>query len=224
MMKGLIFFGLVFFVNFSVHSMDVYCNGAPTTIQENGGGNVALTAIVDPAVFVGVNASVCEYATVLGSAKINDQARVYGYASISDGTIVSGNAEIFGNAILRSNPLSQVVSVMDNAKVYGNAKVLEGATVKSSAKVFENARVSGNATIDESAQVYGNSTVTATAKILGTSKIHGTAVIAREVVSVSGASNICVNRYYPANTVLSDVINCPNLFIKNRKSWRKNEK
>jgi alpha-tubulin suppressor-like RCC1 family protein/acyl-[acyl carrier protein]--UDP-N-acetylglucosamine O-acyltransferase len=199
---------LLFLLGLKAHAMDIYCNGAPTTIHANGGGVVALTAIVDDSVYVGPNVSVCEFATVLGNAQLNDQVRVYGYAHIGDGTLLTGNAEIYGNASLVSNPPSQIVKVSDSVKVYGNADVSQAVTLKASVRVFDNAKLSGNAVIDESAQIYGNATITGAVLVKGTAKVHGSTAMDRDTI-ISGTSNICSVKHYPANTTLDNIQDCP---------------
>ncbi|AUN98452.1 hypothetical protein C0V70_10115 [Bacteriovorax stolpii] len=199
------FFSFLFFVN--ANALDRFCNGAPTTIQANGGGRVALTAIVEATVFVGPEAAVCEYAMVFGMAQVRDNSRVYGKAQVGDGTIVSGDAEVFGNAMLASNSPSSITKILDNSKIYGNASVIDGSTIKGSARVFENARISLNATIEGFAQVYGSATITDTALVKGSSRIHGNAFIGLNTV-VSGDSNLCSLKKYPVDTVLSNAIYC----------------
>ncbi|AUN98454.1 hypothetical protein C0V70_10125 [Bacteriovorax stolpii] len=207
MMKKIVFL-ILYFLSLQAYGMDVYCNGAPTLPHPNGGGNVALTAMVDSTAIVGPNASVCEYATVLGASQVNDSARVYGNARISNGAIISGLAEVFGNAIVSSGDSAQIVKIAGSAKVYGNAIILDNANVRSVAKVYDNARVSMNAVIDEDSQVFGSATITGTAVIKGTSRISGTAYIGLNIIA-SGSTYICVIAGYPSNTILNNVLNCP---------------
>ncbi|QDK41568.1 hypothetical protein DOM21_08900 [Bacteriovorax stolpii] len=201
------FLWLVFLFCFNANAIDRFCNGAPTTIQANGGGHVALTAIVESTVFVGPEAAVCEYAMVFGTAQISDNSRVYGKAQVGDGSLVSGNAEVYGNAQLTSNFPTSVSKVIENAKIYGNASVLDGAVAKGNSRVFENARVSLAAVIDESARAYGNATITDTALVKGASRIYGNAFIGLNTI-VNGESDLCSFKKYPADTVLSNVTYC----------------
>ncbi|QDK41566.1 hypothetical protein DOM21_08890 [Bacteriovorax stolpii] len=201
-------FLILYFLSLQAYGMDAYCNGAPTLPHPNGGGNVALTAMVDSTAIVGPNASVCEYATVLGGSQVIDAARVYGNARVNNGSIVSGMAEVFDNATIASGGGAQVVRVAGTAKVYGNAIVLDGANVRSAAKVNDNARVSMNAVIDENSQVYGNATITGAALIKGSSKIYGVAYIGSNIIT-NGATLICVITSYPSNAVLNDITDCP---------------
>lgn len=201
------FFILLFSICINANAIDRFCNGAPTTIQANGGGNVALTAMVDSTVFVGPSAAVCEYAMVFGSAQIKDNSRVYGQAQVADGAIISGNVEIFGNASLVSNPPASIIKVSENAKIYGNASVTDAAIIKGSAKVFENSRVSLSATVDESGQIYGNATATDASIIKGSARIHGNAFVGLNVVA-TGTTDLCTLKNYSANTVLTNFVYC----------------
>lgn len=202
--------GLVLlFIIIKAQAMDNHCNGAPTTVHENGGGEVALSASVEASVYVGPNASVCEYATVTGNTQIGDNARVFGYARIGNGTVISGNAQVYGNAVISSTSTTQFVTVTENASIFGNAIVAEVATIKGDSKIFENARVSGTAQVDNSVQIFGNASVSESVQIKDSAKIHGVAVLNRDVISVSGSSDVCTNKKYPSNTILNNASLCP---------------
>lgn len=100
-------------------------NGQVCVRHANGGGLVALTAHVQPSVFVGENAAVLGRAIVRGEVRVEDQA------------IIEDNAKVSGKGRLR-----------DETRVSGNA-VLEGrVNMRRHSRVAENAHLKGIISLD----------------------------------------------------------------------------
>ena len=105
---------------------------ADWTQQDNGGGWIHKSAVVDTGVFIGEDA-------IVFSGRVSGNAQVYGDAR------VSGNAQVFGNAW-----------VFGDARVCGDARVSGNAQVFGNAWVFGNARVSGNAWVKSPLFIVGS--------------------------------------------------------------------
>lgn len=186
------------FLSFNLFAMDKFCNGAPTLIHTNGGGHVAITAVVASTAFVGPDAAVCEYAMVFGNSEIKDNAIVFGGARIGDGAVLSGKTRIFGNAIVSSG----AVDISGNVRVFDNARISKNVILKEDALIFENALVTDTVQIKGSSKVFGFSTISNEAVIQGNAQIHGNAYIGGNVLVDSGA-NICIGKYFEEGTVLN---------------------
>jgi carbonic anhydrase/acetyltransferase-like protein (isoleucine patch superfamily) len=129
--------------------------------HDNGGGWVADTATVEPSVFVGPDAKVCDFAQVSGGARLS------GHTIISDRAIVMDNALILDSV------------VADDALVTGEARVINGCVIRDHANVGGFATVAGGVDVYGSAAILGyasvfdNATVGDEARVDGYATVHG---------------------------------------------------
>lgn len=123
--------------------------GSLKEINENQeGGWVAETALVEPNCYIGVNAMVYGEARVKGHSRINGYAKVYGKATVCHDACLGDYAEVYGQACVTD------CAVVDwRAKVHGNCYVREFANVTMNADVGGTAVIEGNARIAGKAKV-----------------------------------------------------------------------
>jgi hypothetical protein len=131
------------------------CAGQETVAHSNGGGRVAVTAAVEPSVYVSSDSTICGSAVVSGPTRLIERSQVNGRANIS------------GKSILNSSTVNGTATVLDSS--------LRGATVNGNARVSRSeivdSTLNGRPIVDSSTVT--NSTVNGNASIVGR-RIEGT--------------------------------------------------
>ncbi|MBI2519925.1 MAG: tandem-95 repeat protein [Bdellovibrio sp.] len=122
---------------------DSSCDGAMVATHANGGGKVALSALVHATVYLGPEAEVCD------TAQVRDEVRIEGYVSIRN------NAQVFEYAQI----LGPTKDSGQQVEIYGNSQILGLSVVKENSKIFGEATVNGESLIYGNAQIYENAEV-----------------------------------------------------------------
>jgi carbonic anhydrase/acetyltransferase-like protein (isoleucine patch superfamily) len=123
--------------------------------HDNGGGWVADTATVEPSVFVGPDAKVCDFAQVSGGARL------------------SGHAVVMDRAVVCDNALIIDAVVMEGATVSGDSRVTDGAVVKDAAWISGFATAHGPCVIGGNSRVRDYGVVSGIAAISGNNVVSG---------------------------------------------------
>jgi acyl-[acyl carrier protein]--UDP-N-acetylglucosamine O-acyltransferase len=98
--------------------------GALFATHPNGGGLVAITATVQPSVFVAPHARVGGYATVRDYVRLLDRAVIEDHADVSGRCTLRGDARVFGEAVLEDHVvLVRNASVGDRARLGGSLHI-----------------------------------------------------------------------------------------------------
>jgi carbonic anhydrase/acetyltransferase-like protein (isoleucine patch superfamily) len=153
----------------------------PAHQHANGGGWVADTAHVEPSVFVGPDAKVCDFAIVSGGVRL------------------SGHTIVMDRAVVCDNVLLVDAVVMDAATASGDSRATEGCVVKDAAHIsgFATAHgpcvIGGNSKVRDYANVFERAEIGGGAVIEGNGAVHGTTVI-------SGSTVVSGNENYPGRT------------------------
>jgi carbonic anhydrase/acetyltransferase-like protein (isoleucine patch superfamily) len=88
--------------------------------HENGGGEVADTAVVDPSAFVGSDCKVLDGAVVEAGCVVEAGSVIYGNAILTQKSIVSDGARVGGTAFLKATKIhSKVVLEKTPITIYG---------------------------------------------------------------------------------------------------------
>lgn len=162
-MRNLLILSL--FLSFSAHATlaGYPCDGVPGAWRANPdsspGGFVATSATVEPAVIIGADATVCEYAKLYGNVVLEDRAKVSGRATVSGNVFIKNTAEVFGDA--------QLINLGG-----GSSLVIEGESL-----VGGNAILNGTVTVRDSSQVFGNATILGVVDLVGLSRVCGLATL-----------------------------------------------
>ena len=114
-------------------------NGQVCVRHTNGGGLVALTAHVQPSVFVGENAAVLGRAIVRGKVRIEGQAIIEDKAKVSGNVRLREEARVSGNAVLEGQ-----VTMRRHSRVGGNAHLKGIIFLDYYAFVGDESRLFGN--------------------------------------------------------------------------------
>lgn len=132
----------------------------PAYVHENGGGLVALTAKVDPSVFVGKGCKVWGKAEIRGKVRLVGNVEVFGAdlaggisVLIEDEALIAGSVRITGAVLIRDKAeirdnarLSGCVQVLHRARIHGDAvlegdvQVMEAAFITGKARIIANGR------------------------------------------------------------------------------------
>ncbi len=167
---------LSMFLSFSAHATlaGYPCDGVPGTWRTNPdsspGGFVASSAIVEPAVVIGVDATVCEYAKIYGNVVLEDRAKVTGRATVSGNVLIKNTAEVFGDA--------QLLNIGG-----GSSMVLEGESL-----VGGNAILNGTVSVRDSSQIFGNASVLGVVELVGHSRVCGLSTLQGPLILTNNTS------------------------------------
>lgn len=144
----------------------------------NGGGWVANTAKVDPAVYVSAASEVFDHAEIRGHVIMKGRCRVFGHAKI-DGditligdVIVSESARIFGNATIAGR-----IDIKNNVGIYG-ASAVRGEIMLCNNVTLHSSQVSGWGVIRDAATIT-NSAITGDFCVCNHTSINASTLIGR---------------------------------------------
>lgn len=132
----------------------------PARIHENGGGVVALSADVDPSVYVSSGCKVWGKAQIRGKVRLVGNVEVFGAdlaggisVLIEDEALIAGCVRITGAVLIRDKAeirdnvrLSGCVQVLHRARIFGDAvldgdvQVMEAAFITGKSRIIANGR------------------------------------------------------------------------------------
>ena len=125
------------------------CGVQETVVHSNGGGSMAVTAAVEPSVYVSSDSTICGSAIVSGPSRLIERSHVNGRANISGHSTLSGST-VNGTATILDSSLT-------GSTVNGNARVSRSEIVHSTLNgrpVVENSTVT-NSTVNGMASIVG---------------------------------------------------------------------
>lgn len=116
--------------------------GVKYRVHEKGGGLVALTARVEPDVYVDKGAMVKDRAIVVGGVRLFDRAVIEGDGIVADSCTLRGGSSVGGEAIVRGN-----VTLAHSARIDGDARVTGGVQLQHFAHISRGT-LSGGMTVN----------------------------------------------------------------------------
>lgn len=127
----------------------------PVRIHENGGGIIALTAHVEPSVFVSAGCRVCGYARLLDKVRVVGRVLINGgyfphgvSVQIENEAMIVGSVQISGSVLVRDNAqIRDNVRLSGCVKVYHRARITGDVVMEGNVKVTENAYVTGHSRV-----------------------------------------------------------------------------
>lgn len=127
----------------------------PVRIHDNGGGVIALTAHVDPTVFVGAGCKVWGHAKLYGRVRLVGRVLVFGHnlpgdvsVQIEDDAVIVGSVQISGAVLIRDR-----TEIRDNAKLSGCVQAMHRV------RICGNTVLDGDVLVKESAYLTGNTRI-----------------------------------------------------------------
>lgn len=123
----------------------------------NGGGRVAVTAQVEPSVYIGAGCWVSGYAVLKDNVFVSGRVRIDGDLH-SNGVVtqIDGNARITGNVRVKGCPIiGGDVDIRDDAYIEGPVEILHRARIADQARLIGWVRVLDRAYICGSAELLG---------------------------------------------------------------------
>jgi carbonic anhydrase/acetyltransferase-like protein (isoleucine patch superfamily) len=144
----------------------------------NGGGWVANTAKVDPAVYVSASSEVFDKAEIRGHVIIKGRCRVFGHAKIDGNVTLLGDVTVGENVrIFDSATISGRIDIKNNVGIYGVSSVC-GEVILSNNVTIHGSQISGWGTIRDAATIT-SSTITGDFCICNHASINASTFIGR---------------------------------------------
>nr|BDT28792.1 hypothetical protein BHI3_22580 [Bacteriovorax sp. HI3] len=164
------------------------CGYMPGFKHGNGGGFVALTAYVEPSVYVGPNAKVCGVNTISGNTIIDEWAEIDGYATIKGKVVIQDSAYIGEFAHIENYGTGNGIQIAGNSQVGGNAVILDNAVLNNNIQIYGHAKLQGLTTMSDTAKAYGHAQLN-NSHLEGNAVAHGKIVL--NSVSMGGMARAC---------------------------------